>query len=102
MTEAKLDAAYADVQKARALARVDQAVKDGLLTEKVADQMRERINAAEFPGFGAGGDGRLRRQVTDTASADLGSTGTGRATVARPGIPGASGVAPTILDGSPI
>lgn len=54
VTEAKLDAAYADVQKAQALARVNQAVKDGWITEKVAEQMRTRIEATDFGGFGAG------------------------------------------------
>jgi hypothetical protein len=60
VTEAQLDKAFSDVAKARALARVDQAVKDGLLTEKVAEQMRTRINAAEVPGFGEVGPGGHR------------------------------------------
>jgi hypothetical protein len=55
VTEEKLDKAFADVAKARALARVDQAVKDGWITDKVADQMRTRINATDFPGFGGFG-----------------------------------------------
>jgi hypothetical protein len=57
VTEEKLDKAFADVARARALARVDQAVKDGWITEKVAEQMRTRIKAADFPGFGAPGPG---------------------------------------------
>ncbi len=57
-TEAKLNAAYAKVQKAQALARVDQAEKDELITKKVADEMRARIAATTFPGFAAGGFGR--------------------------------------------
>ena len=57
VTEAKLDEAWGAVLKAQALARIDQAVKDGWITEKVAEQMRERIQAATFPGFGAGGHG---------------------------------------------
>jgi hypothetical protein len=57
VTEEKLDKAFADVAKARALARVDQAVKDGWITDKVAEQMRTRINATDFPGFGAFGPG---------------------------------------------
>ena len=57
-TEAKLNAAYAKAQKAQALARVDQAEKDELITKKVADEMRARIAATTFPGFAAGGFGR--------------------------------------------
>jgi hypothetical protein len=57
VTEEKLDKTFADVAKARALARVDQAVKDGWITEKAAEQLRTRIEAAEFPGFGALGPG---------------------------------------------
>ena len=57
VTEAKLDAAWGAALKAQALARIDQGVKDGWITEKVADQMRERIKAATFPGFGSGGHG---------------------------------------------
>jgi hypothetical protein len=52
VTEAQLDKAFSEVAKARALARVDQAVKDGWITEKVAEQLRTRINEADFPGFG--------------------------------------------------
>jgi DNA-binding phage protein len=53
LTEEKLDKAFGDVARAQALARVDQAVKDGWITEKVAEQMRARIKAADLPGFGA-------------------------------------------------
>jgi hypothetical protein len=57
VTQAKLDEAYAAVQKANALARVDAAEKAGRITAAVADEMRARIEAADFPGFGAGGPG---------------------------------------------
>ena len=53
-TEAKLNAAFADAQKAQATARVDQALKDGKITDAQATEMKARIVAATFPGFGAG------------------------------------------------
>ena len=56
-TEAKLNAAYSDAQKAQAKARVDQAVTDGKITESYADQLKAQIDAATFPGFGAGPGG---------------------------------------------
>ena len=56
-TEAKLDAAYSDARKAQALARVDQAVTDGKITETYAATLKTQINAATFPGFGAGPGG---------------------------------------------
>ena len=53
-TEAKLNTAYSDAQKAQAKARVDQAVTDGKITEAYATQLKAQIDAATFPGFGAG------------------------------------------------
>ena len=56
-TEAKLNAAYSDAQKAQALAHVDQALKDGKITDQQATDLKAKINAATFPGFGAGPGG---------------------------------------------
>jgi hypothetical protein len=56
-TEAKLNAAYSDAQKAQAKARVDEALKAGNITEKYATELKAKIDAATFPGFGAGGMG---------------------------------------------
>ena len=56
-TVAKLNAAYSEVAKAQATARVDQALKDGKITDAQATEMKARIAAATFPGFGAGGPG---------------------------------------------
>ncbi len=56
-TEAKLNAAYSSAQKARAKARVDDAVTAGNITEKYATELKAKIDAATFPGFGAGGMG---------------------------------------------
>ena len=56
-TEAKLNAAYSDAQKAQAKARVDEALKAGNITEKYASESKAKIDAATFPGFGAGGMG---------------------------------------------
>jgi len=56
-TEAKLNAAYSDAQKAQAKARVDEALKAGNITEKYASESKAKIDAATFPGFGAGGPG---------------------------------------------
>ena len=56
-TEAELNAAYSDAQKARAKARVDEALKAGNITEKYATELKAQIDAATFPGFGAGGMG---------------------------------------------
>jgi hypothetical protein len=56
-TEAKLNAAYSEAQKARAKARVDEALKAGNITEKYATELKATIDAATFPGFGAGGMG---------------------------------------------
>src|SRR5262249_62243136 len=56
-TEAKLNAAYSDAEKAQAKARVDQAVKDGRLTDQQAADLKAKIDAATFPGFGAGPGG---------------------------------------------
>lgn len=57
VTEEKLDEAYAAEQKARALARVDEALEADRITKTVADELKARIEQAEFPGFGAGGPG---------------------------------------------
>ena len=59
-TEAKLNAAYSDAQKAQAKARVDEALKAGNNTEKYASELKAKIDAATFPGFGAGGMGHHR------------------------------------------
>jgi len=56
-TEAKVDAAFSAAHKAQAGARVDQALKDGKITEKAAAELKAKIDAATFPGFGAGGPG---------------------------------------------
>lgn len=56
-TEAKLNAAYSDARKAQAKARVDEALKAGNITEKYATELKAKIDAATFPGFGAGGMG---------------------------------------------
>jgi hypothetical protein len=56
-TVAKLNAAYSDAQKARAKARVDEALAAGNITEKYATELKAQIDAATFPGFGAGGMG---------------------------------------------
>jgi hypothetical protein len=56
-TEAKLNAAYSDARKAQALARVDQAVTDGKITATYAATLKTQIDAATFPGFGAGPGG---------------------------------------------
>jgi hypothetical protein len=56
-TEAKLNAAFSDAKKVHATARVDQALKDGKITESQATDMKAKIAAATFPGFGAGGPG---------------------------------------------
>lgn len=56
-TEAKLDAAFSSAAKAQATARVDQALKDGKITESAAADMKAKIASATFPGFGAGGPG---------------------------------------------
>jgi multidrug efflux pump subunit AcrA (membrane-fusion protein) len=56
-TEAKLNAAYASAQKAQAIARVDAALKAGQITEAYATELKTKINAQTFPGFGAGPGG---------------------------------------------
>ena len=56
-TVAKLNAAFSSAAKAQATARVDQALKDGKITESAATEMKAKIAAATFPGFGAGGPG---------------------------------------------
>ena len=56
-TEAKVNAAFSSAAKAQATARVDQALKDGKITESQATDMKAKIAAATFPGFGAGGPG---------------------------------------------
>ena len=56
-TEAKLNAAFSSAAKAQATARVDQALKNGKITESAAADMKAKIAAATFPDFGAGGPG---------------------------------------------
>jgi multidrug efflux pump subunit AcrA (membrane-fusion protein) len=56
-TEAKLNAAYASAQKAQAIARVDAALKAGQITEAYAAELKAKIDAQTFPGFGAGPGG---------------------------------------------
>ncbi len=56
-TVAKLNAAFGSALEAQATARVDQALKDGKITEAQATEMKAKIDAATFPGFGAGGPG---------------------------------------------
>jgi hypothetical protein len=56
-TEAKVNSAYSDARKAQAKARVDQALKDGKITDAYATELKATIDAATFPGFGAGGPG---------------------------------------------
>lgn len=56
-TEAKLNAAYSDARKAQAKARVDASLAAGNITEKYATELKASIDAATFPGFGAGGMG---------------------------------------------
>jgi len=56
-TEAKVNAAFSAAAKAQATARVDQALKDGKITGSQATDMKAKIAAATFPGFGAGGPG---------------------------------------------
>jgi hypothetical protein len=56
-TEAKLNAAFSTAQKAQATARVDGALKAGNITEKYATELKAKIDAATFPGLGAGGMG---------------------------------------------
>ena len=52
-----MNAAYASAQKAQAIARVDAALKAGQITEAYATELKTQINAATFPGFGAGPGG---------------------------------------------
>lgn len=57
ITVAKLNAAFSSAAKAHATARVDNALKDGRITEAQAAEMKAKIADATFPGFGAGGPG---------------------------------------------
>ena len=59
--------------------RVDEALDDGRLTEEQAEQLKERIDADDYPLlFGRGGPGRYGRHghldVLTTAAAFLGTT----------------------------
>ncbi len=56
-TEEKLNAAYSDAQNAQAKARVDEALAAGNITAKYATELKAKIDAATFPGFGTGGRG---------------------------------------------
>ncbi len=53
-TEAKLNAAYSDAQKAQAKARVDEALKAGNITEKYATELKAQDRRRHVP--------RLRRR----------------------------------------
>jgi hypothetical protein len=53
-TVAKLNEAYSEARKAQAVARVDQAVKDGDLDADDAAKLKDRIEDADFPGYSAG------------------------------------------------
>lgn len=57
VTEAQLRDAFAAEHKARLKARIDQAVKDGRLTQEQATEMKARIDAAELPADGGFGPG---------------------------------------------
>ena len=57
-SEAKLNAAVSAAQKAHLAARVDEALKAGDINEKRATELKAKIDAATFPGFGAGVMGR--------------------------------------------
>ena len=61
-TVAKLNAAYSDAQKAQAKARVDEAARrPGTSPRSTRRELKAQIDAATFPGFGAGGTGGPRR-----------------------------------------
>lgn len=53
-TTAKLNEAYREARRAQALARVDQAVKDGDLESDEAAELKKRIADARFPGYSGG------------------------------------------------
>ena len=53
-TTAKLNGAYREARRAQALARVDQAVKDGDLEAAEAATLKNRIEGADFPGYSGG------------------------------------------------
>jgi hypothetical protein len=50
-TTTQLNGAFRDARKARALARVDEAVSDGDLEAEDAAKLKERIQDARFPGY---------------------------------------------------
>jgi len=56
-TVTKLNAAFGSAAKAQATAHVEKALQDGKITEAQAAEMKAKIAAATFPGFGAGGPG---------------------------------------------
>jgi polyhydroxyalkanoate synthesis regulator phasin len=56
VTVAALNDAYSDARRAQAVARVDQAVKDGDLSEDEAADLKKDIEDADFRGY-AGGPG---------------------------------------------
>ena len=56
-TEAKLNAAYSDARRRRRTHASTRRVTDGKITETYADQLKTQIDAATFPGFGAGRGG---------------------------------------------
>ena len=53
-TTAKLNEAYREARQAQALARVDQALKDGDLDEDEAAELKKEIEDADFPGYSGG------------------------------------------------
>ncbi len=55
-TTAKLNEAYGEARRAQAVARVDQALKDGDLDADEAAELKQNIEDADFPGY-AGGRG---------------------------------------------
>jgi hypothetical protein len=56
-TTAKLTEAYSEARKDELKARVDQAVADGKITKEYAEQLKARIDEADFPAFGGHGFG---------------------------------------------
>ena len=54
VTTSKLNDAYREARQAQAVARVDQAVKDGDLTDDEAADLKKEIEDADFPGYSGG------------------------------------------------
>jgi polyhydroxyalkanoate synthesis regulator phasin len=70
--------ALSDALKQALKNRIDEAVDEGRLTEEHADELKERIDADEYPLlFGRGGHGvghHVRLEVIETAASYLGMT----------------------------